>query len=115
MVRADFFPEMVSLLNQLMFVFTFMLFRILVCPYLWFKLMLAMHSEHNTEAYCFAPALYPLAVIMGLFFHSLNAFWFYKILRKLKRKIMGDEGITANNHLNEADKALENGSKAKTQ
>ena len=105
MVRADFFPDWLSMLNQLMFAVNFLLFRILVCPYLWFKLMLAMHSEHTTEAYCFAPALYPLAFIMGVFFHGLNSFWFYKILRKMKRKLSGKEGVTANNELN--DKADE--------
>ncbi|KAL7575592.1 hypothetical protein ACA910_020162 [Epithemia clementina (nom. ined.)] len=117
MVRADFFPDVVSLLNQLSFAFFFMLFRIIICPYLWFKLMLALHSEHNTEAYCFAPALYPLAGIMGVFFHCLNGFWFYKILRKMKRKLMGDEGIKANNDLNDSDKkrTKANEKKAKTQ
>ncbi|KAL7575593.1 hypothetical protein ACA910_020163 [Epithemia clementina (nom. ined.)] len=103
LLRADFLPDSLSFLNQLMFVLTFFLFRIIVCPYCWVKLMSALHSEHNTEAYCYSPILYPLAGIFGFFFNCLNVYWFYKILRKMKRKLSGQEGLKTNNNLNELD------------
>jgi len=109
MMRADFFPELVALANMAGFAFFFFLFRIVVCPILWWQLCQVMWAERNSETYqsCFPPALLPFFVLAGVFFNALNSFWFYKIVRKIQRKLSGDEDIKAENHLTEADKAMD--------
>mmetsp|Transcript_2991 Transcript_2991/g.4017 ORF Transcript_2991/g.4017 Transcript_2991/m.4017 type:complete len:272 (-) Transcript_2991:266-1081(-) len=105
LVRADFFSDTVALVNQACFAFLFFLFRIVVCPYLWAKLCWTMYEERNNEVYqnCFSPYVLPITFVFGAFFHILNSFWFYKILRKIKRKASGSEGIKANNDLVEEE------------
>ena len=39
--------------------------------------------------------------ILGMFFNCLNAFWFYKIIKKVKRKLSGAEKWKAKNHVKE--------------
>jgi hypothetical protein len=39
----------------------------------------------------------------GLFFHLLNAYWFIKIVKKVLRKIRGEERVDARNDLTKGD------------
>ena len=105
MVRADFFPDSISFLNQLSFALFFFLFRVLFCPYWWTKLMWAMWTTRAEmgDSWCLSPWLIPVASVFGPFFHLLNLYWFYKIVRKIKRKLSGTEGLKANNDLDQLD------------
>jgi len=112
LVRADFFPKMVSLINQALFAFFFFLFRIVIFPMLYYQLVTIMYRERMTDTFqsCFSPVLFPFTTGMGLCFHALNAFWFYKIVRKMIRKWSGQEGIQANNELCEQQRLQEEAS-----
>ncbi len=105
MVRAEIFPDAVSIANMGMFVVTFFLFRILLFPFLWFVLVSSMWVEKNNETYsnCFPPSMIWFSFTIGLVFHILNFYWFYKILKKVERKISGKEGTRAGNDLKEEE------------
>ena len=40
--------------------------------------------------------------MFGMFFHVLNSFWLYKIIKKTQRKVLGTEKLKANNDLQES-------------
>jgi len=105
-VRADFFPDYLSLLNQLCFVFFFFLFRIILVPIIWYNLVVTIWNEQGSAEYksCFPSYFLPVVLVFGTFFNLLNVYWMYKILRKLHRKITKKEGIKQNNELGETKK-----------
>jgi hypothetical protein len=105
-VRADFFPDYLSLLNQLSFVFFFWLFRIVLVPIIWYNLVIVIASQQGTAEYqsCFPTYFLGVVVVFGTFFHLLNGYWMYKILRKLHRKMTRKEGIKQNNELGSSEK-----------
>jgi hypothetical protein len=104
-VRADFLSPMAAGVIQASFALTFFAFRILLVPYLWFQLMVIMYQESDKPTYqaCMSPLMFPVSVIVGFFFHTLNAYWFIKIIKKARRKLLGIEGIHARNDLSERD------------
>ncbi|GKY91376.1 hypothetical protein MPSEU_000109900 [Mayamaea pseudoterrestris] len=104
-VRADFLSPFMAGMIQASFALTFFIFRIVLVPYMWFQLMVTMYQERSNPTYqaCMSPLVYPVAMVVGIFFHSLNLFWFIKIVKKAKRKLMGVEGIHAKNDLNERE------------
>merc|ERR1712137_1192148 len=103
MIRATFFPEWLTVFVQVNFAFNFLLFRILVTPPVWLRLMLMMYEHSGNDLYksCFNPFVFPVSVVVGLFFHVLNGYWFYKIVKKMQRKLKGEEKFKANNDLKE--------------
>lgn len=105
MVRAEIFPDAVSIANMGMFVIAFFLFRILLFPCLWFVLVSCMWAERNSETYlnCFPPSMLWFSFTIGLVFHVLNFYWFYKILKKVERKMSGKESTRARNDLTESE------------
>jgi uncharacterized membrane protein len=105
-VRADFFPDYVSLLNQLSFVFFFWLFRIVLVPIIWYNLIRVIASQQGTAEYqsCFPTHFFGVVFVFGSFFHLLNGYWMNKILRKLHRKMTRKEGIKQNNELGSSEK-----------
>jgi hypothetical protein len=109
LVRADFVSESATAFIQASFAFLFFLFRIIVVPYVWFKLMVTMNEQRSSQVYqnCFPPYFMPVAFGFGMVFHMLNAFWFTKLVKKIRRKILGIEGVKSNNDLGE--KELQNG------
>jgi hypothetical protein len=104
-VRATFFTETMTMMTQALFALNFFVFRIVLTPLVWCKLMWTMYDLSGTELYqsCFNIYALPVSIVIGLFFHCLNAFWFYKIIRKIKRKMSGKEKIHANNDLKESE------------
>mmetsp|Transcript_31677 Transcript_31677/g.66151 ORF Transcript_31677/g.66151 Transcript_31677/m.66151 type:complete len:120 (-) Transcript_31677:106-465(-) len=115
MIRADFFSETVTILNQAGFALFFFLFRIVICPALWCQLVWTMWSERNSDVYqsCFSPYLLPVTIVSGTFFNGLNSFWFYKIVRKIQRKVGGQEGVKAGNELTDAEREREEAERQK--
>ena len=89
--RADFLSATMAVVVQLLFALTFFICRIVVAPYIWFRLMLKMYEHSGNELYqsCINPYAFPVSLGMGVLFHCLNIFWFYKILRKIRRKMSG--------------------------
>jgi hypothetical protein len=41
--------------------------------------------------------------VLGPFFHILNAYWFYKIIKKIIRKATGQEKLNERNDLIESE------------
>ena len=108
-VRADFWSDTMAMTVQALFALNFFIFRIIVTPFIWFRLIHMMYEHSGDELYqsCFNPYVLPVSIGVGLFFHSLNAFWFYKIVRKAKRKLSGKEKVRANNDLREKEGEME--------
>ena len=105
-IRAEFFNDLVAALNLALFAGMFFLCRIVLTPYLWYELMKVMYRVHQTDTFraCFPRGFAVFSVVLGIFFHCLNSFWFYKIVRKAVRKFKG-EGLKSNNDLvDEEDK-----------
>lgn len=102
-VRADFFSDAVSAINQACFALSFFLFRIVLTPFMWLKLMLALYEYAPSEDFrnCYPRGLAVVSFLLGAVFHVLNCFWMFKIIRKAVRKLTGREGVKANNELNE--------------
>lgn len=104
LVRADFVSPTVSLLIQAAFSISFFVFRICLVPYLWFQIAYTMTKHRQDYIPCFPVEIFlPAVWLFGLFFHGLNAYWFYKIVRKIQRKLAGIEKVQENNDLGEPE------------
>jgi hypothetical protein len=101
-VRADFFTPTMTMITQALFVLNFFIFRIILTPIMWLELVWTMHNNTQrrgvTEESCLDSSALPV-LIGGLLFHMLNCFWFFKIVKKVRRKLSGKEGIQSNNGL----------------
>ena len=104
-VRADFFNDTMSAIWQALFALTFFIFRIVVTPLIWVRLVKTLYEHSGEEVYqsCINPYVLPTSLLVGIFFHCLNAFWFYKICRKIKRKLSGKEKVRSRNDLKEKE------------
>jgi hypothetical protein len=105
LVRADFVSPSVTAMIQASFAILFFIFRVVFVPSVWFKLMTTMNEQRSLPVYqaCFPPYFMPFAFGFGMIFHCLNAFWFIKIVKKIRRKMLGIEGVQANNKLDERE------------
>mmetsp|Transcript_2225 Transcript_2225/g.5797 ORF Transcript_2225/g.5797 Transcript_2225/m.5797 type:complete len:296 (-) Transcript_2225:43-930(-) len=115
-VRAEFFTETATTINMAFFVLTFFTTRIVVVPYIWYDIMVTIMQNRNTAEYqsCLPTSHFHIMVfIFGIFFHSLNWFWFYKIILKVKRKLSGNEKIHEGNDLQENGQKIESLKKKK--
>lgn len=86
LLKAEFLSDASKLVAMGMFVLLFFLTRIVVFPFIYFKSIVVMR-----HGYCFPSYLFYISVFFGIFFNALNAFWFYKIVRKVHRKLSGAE------------------------
>lgn len=86
LVKAEFLSAASKLVAMGMFVVLFFLTRIVFFPCIYFKSIVVMR-----HGYCFPNYLYYISVFFGIFFNALNSFWFYKIVRKVHRKVSGAE------------------------
>jgi len=104
-VRAEFFTPMMAAVNQAMFMLSFFAFRIVITPYLWYQIMVHMFKLRKTKEFqeCFPWYFMPVCLAFGMFFNCLNGYWFIKIVKKARRKILGIEHVKANNDLSEAE------------
>lgn len=103
LVRAEFLSDTGMLTVQALFAVFFFIFRIVITPFIWFRLMQTMYAHSGDDLYksCINPSVLPTSIIVGAFFHCLNSYWFYKIVRKMRRKLSGKEKVRSNNELNE--------------
>mmetsp|Transcript_7851 Transcript_7851/g.14950 ORF Transcript_7851/g.14950 Transcript_7851/m.14950 type:complete len:312 (+) Transcript_7851:236-1171(+) len=105
LVRAEFLSDTGMMVVQMLFALFFFIFRILISPFIWFRIVEAMYTHSGTDLYksCINPYVFPTSIMVGLFFHMLNTYWFYKIVRKIRRKLSGKEKVRSNNELNEKE------------
>eukprot|EP00543_Licmophora_paradoxa_P008602 CAMPEP_0202449222 /NCGR_PEP_ID=MMETSP1360-20130828/7962_1 /ASSEMBLY_ACC=CAM_ASM_000848 /TAXON_ID=515479 /ORGANISM="Licmophora paradoxa, Strain CCMP2313" /LENGTH=301 /DNA_ID=CAMNT_0049067071 /DNA_START=46 /DNA_END=951 /DNA_ORIENTATION=+ len=94
LVRADW-KEQIIFINQSLFSLAFFLCRIVLFPILHFRLMRAVFFAEGAD--CHHPYLRWAVLLFGLFFDFLNVFWFYKLIRKIKRKLTGKEKLKSKN------------------
>jgi hypothetical protein len=90
-VRATFLDEKGSLIVQLLFAITFTLCRIIIVPPLHFHVTKALFMAETND--CDGPYFKWVVLLFGVCFNTLNAFWFYKLVRKVRRKLSGKEKI----------------------
>ena len=90
-VRATFLDEKGSLIVQLLFATTFTLVRIIIVPPLHYNVTKALFSADGND--CDSPYFKWVVLLFGFLFNSLNAFWFYKLMLKVRRKLSGKEKI----------------------
>ena len=106
-VKADFFSDLATAMNMACFVLTFAVYRCGYAPYLMYYIITDSFANRHTEEFqsCI-PWHFPYVVLcMGMFFNCLNAFWMYKIIRKVIRKMKGIEKVKENNQLGEKEAA----------
>jgi hypothetical protein len=111
--KCDFFTPAMSITNQACFVISFFLTRLVIFPILWVRLMMAMWEKREDPAFreCYPAHFKYTCLFFGLFFITLNAYWFRKIIRKAIRKIKGAERHDEKNDL--ADEAYNGHNKEK--
>ena len=102
-VKADFLPSSIVFMNQMLFTLAFFVCRLVVVPYFWMELMIAMYRQQNDVAFqqCFPSHFIYTCFIFGMFYNILNTYWFIKIIRKARRKILGIEKPKERNDLSD--------------
>ena len=103
LVKADFLNETGVIVVQGLFAVTFFVFRLVVSPYLYIGLMIDFYREMDSNLFrsCRPQHLVYATGFGGFFYTVLNAYWFYRIVRKIQRKLSGREAVKGNNELNE--------------
>jgi len=95
-LRADFFTPTMQLITQASFALLFFLSRIIMSPYVYYGIITAMNKKLGD---CFPPYLFYITLAFGGFFHCLNAFWFVKLVKKIKKKLSGQESMDVDEKL----------------
>lgn len=100
-VRCTFMPSWFAMTNMVVFAVSFFFVRIVFGPYAIYQHSYLLYTVGRTseESSCLPRGFDHVIFITGMFFNILNAFWFYKILRKMQRKLKGTEGMHSNNKL----------------
>ena len=101
MMNASFFNEFLHAANMGCFVVFFVLFRGIICPYLWYSIIVDLYQQRNSDI---PKACQPwhfayVSFTFGMFFNCLNGFWMYKLFRKIRRKYLGTEKLREKNDL----------------
>ena len=93
--------ETVLAANMALFAVTFFVSRIFVSPYLWWGIFSACwENRDNPVSQACLPWHFKYVVfVFGMFFNCLNAFWGYKVIRKVMRKVSGKEKVKDKNEL----------------
>lgn len=100
-MKAPILSETSLAINMAFFTFTFFLFRIFICPYLWWGIFSNtwQHRDDPTSQACLPWHFKYVVFVFGMFFNTLNAFWAYKIILKVRRKLNGQEKVKERNDL----------------
>ncbi len=101
LMRMALFSETGLAINMFLFSVTFFLFRLVICPFLWWEiLMISWEQRDNPVSQACIPWHFKYVVFsFGMFFNCLNAYWAVKIVKKLMRKLSGQEKVAEKNHL----------------
>lgn len=84
-----------------LFAVNFFLYRIFITPFLWYEIISTVIEYRNdpTSQKCLPWHMTYMILAFGIFFHCLNAFWGYKIIKKIQRKLSGKEKVKEQNSL----------------
>ena len=105
LMRFELLGDKALTLNMACFVITFFFFRLIVCPYLMLEIFITIIQERQNQASdCLPWHFAPIVFIFGMFFTCLNTYWAYKIILKVRRKLLGKEKLSANNNLKDSHK-----------
>jgi TLC domain len=101
LVHADFVPASAAVANQICFAVSFFVARLVLFPMIWIKLMGTMwqYRTNVTFQQCYPAHFMYTCFLFGMVFHTLNVYWFIKIVRKARRRMQGIEKHTERNDL----------------
>jgi len=101
MGAVDLFSQTATMVNIAIFTITFAIFRMVICPYLWWGIFVATwDNRQNPVSQACLPFHFTYVVfVFGMFFNCLNTFWFIKIIQKIGRKFSGTEKWKTKNHV----------------
>jgi hypothetical protein len=88
-LKANFLTPFMQIVSQGVFVLLFFICRIVIFPLMYFQALPLMRGK------CFPDFLYYICILFGIFFNSLNVFWFVKMLKKIHRKVTGKEAMSS--------------------
>jgi len=84
---ADFLTPTMKLIIQALFASSFFICRIVLFPYLFYGVATTMYSDLGD---CFPRFCFYAIVVAGLFFNLLNTYWFFKLIKKIKKSLAGE-------------------------
>jgi len=92
---ASFMTHASMFVNIGIFSVNFLIYRLIVCPYLWWGIFTATwDNRYNPESQACLPWHFTyVTFFFGMFFNCLNLFWWHKIMRKLYYKLTGIEDL----------------------
>ena len=93
--------------NLGLFVVTFFVFRLMICPYLWWVTVRATlfgdgGAEEEVGMECLPWHFKYFWFVMGMIFNGLNSYWGFKIILKVMRKVSGKEKMKESNGLKDS-------------
>ena len=93
-LRANFFTPVMQLVSQSTFALLFFVCRIIISPVVHYEISTTM-LEHSSlkMGECFPILIFYVTVAFGLFFHGLNLFWFVKLVKKIRSKLLNEESL----------------------
>jgi len=92
MIKVEIFGEAGQVFLMGMFALSFIIVRNIIAPYRWASFLWVYYQEYNMKGdVCFSMNKLYAVTIIGAFFHLLNLFWMYKIIKKIQRKLSGNE------------------------
>ncbi|KAL3939571.1 MAG: hypothetical protein SGBAC_005718 [Bacillariaceae sp.] len=106
LTQFQLFNDTAITINMACFVLSFFFYRCLVVPYIMFDIFTTLLQAMKDPASepC-APWHLPYVIFtFCLFFNSLNFYWMYKIIRKVKRKLSGKEKLKDKNDMKDHHK-----------
>lgn len=105
-LKAEFFSPTMQLMSQVSFAIMFTISRVVAAPILWYQIISNMYNAvyvDGTSSECYQNYLFYTTFVFGMFFNCLNAFWFYKIIRMIRRKLITKEEKIGSIKLSEKD------------
>jgi len=101
LMRVSLLSETGLAINMLLFTLFFFIFRLIICPYLWWEILtISWEQRENPISQACIPWHFKYVVFsFGMFFNCLNSYWAVKIVKKIIRKLNGKEKVKEKNDL----------------
>ncbi|CAJ1928265.1 unnamed protein product [Cylindrotheca closterium] len=99
LTRFELFNDKAITINMGLFVLSFFFYRCLVVPYIMFEVFTTLMKHRNDPASqeCLPWHLPHVVFTFSVFFCTLNFYWMYKIVKKVQRKLSGEEKLKDKN------------------
>ena len=105
-MKSTHLSEKAVALNMGLFVLSFFVFRLFICPYLWWAIVQTTFfnndEETTTSLSCLPWHFKYFWLLFGAIFNGLNGYWGFKIILKVLRKVKGQEKMKEGNSLKES-------------